>query len=358
MSATYRTIVTLAIVLGLCPGGRPAAAVDEDNIRCVEEAAKATRKFAAAILKHQYRCRERPSNPFTAMCNASLLPMMEKEVKKRDKAIARDCTHLDPDRALQYTGCPVPGCQGIDQSATAAGYQACMACASEVLVARLYRVTGNGCGNGFVDAGEECDGASDPRCTAQCTISSVCGNGVLEPREECDDSVAGNVCTQDDYQCVPQGLAKECTCVAPCALDPVPARVAFRTTSASGDHCGCTLADPNDVTCTGTSKVADLECGTLLVGGGLSAAPPGRMPDGSTLYVQLPVCSGNELIIGPDAGEGADPRKSCSKGVDDAGTPQCFLGPPIGVVNHTVSLSTCVINALTRDLRGTMNAAT
>jgi MYXO-CTERM domain-containing protein len=45
------------------------------------------------------------------------------------------------------------------------------------------------CGNGIVEAGEECDdGDGDDRdaCTIRCTTPK-CGDGVLEGREECDD---------------------------------------------------------------------------------------------------------------------------------------------------------------------------
>jgi cysteine-rich repeat protein len=60
------------------------------------------------------------------------------------------------------------------------------------------------CGDGHVDAGEQCDdGNFDPTdgCTTDCTI---CGNGVTTPPETCDD---GNLTSGDgcDANCTPSG---------------------------------------------------------------------------------------------------------------------------------------------------------
>jgi hypothetical protein len=43
------------------------------------------------------------------------------------------------------------------------------------------------CGNGVVDPGEECDtGGASATCTATCELVELCGNGVLDPGEVCD----------------------------------------------------------------------------------------------------------------------------------------------------------------------------
>src|SRR5262245_1100760 len=77
------------------------------------------------------------------------------------------------------------------------------------------------CGNGVVDAGEQCDdGASNgtpgDKCDAKCHLvggspggAVVCGNGVLEPGEQCDD---GN--TEDG-----DGCSSTCRLEAPLACD-------------------------------------------------------------------------------------------------------------------------------------------
>ena len=55
------------------------------------------------------------------------------------------------------------------------------------------------CGDGIVDPGEECDDdnlTSGDGCSARCTLESACGNGVIEGAEECDDgnAVSGDAC--------------------------------------------------------------------------------------------------------------------------------------------------------------------
>jgi hypothetical protein len=52
---------------------------------------------------------------------------------------------------------------------------------------------GNLCGNGVIDAGEQCDEATT-RCTA-CQITPVCGDGVTDSPEECDTAGASATCT-------------------------------------------------------------------------------------------------------------------------------------------------------------------
>ncbi len=69
------------------------------------------------------------------------------------------------------------------------------------------------CGNGILEAGEQCDDGntvSGDGCSANCTIEpppAVCGNGILEPGEECDD---GNTVSGDG-------------CSADCTIEPPPA---------------------------------------------------------------------------------------------------------------------------------------
>ena len=56
------------------------------------------------------------------------------------------------------------------------------------------------CGDGIVDAGEECDdGNTNPTdgCTNDCHVLAICGDGTLEGSEECDDhnNVSGDGCS-------------------------------------------------------------------------------------------------------------------------------------------------------------------
>ena len=56
------------------------------------------------------------------------------------------------------------------------------------------------CGNGFTEAGEECDDnntAAGDGCSSSCQLELGCGNGVVEAGEECDDNntAAGDCCS-------------------------------------------------------------------------------------------------------------------------------------------------------------------
>lgn len=58
------------------------------------------------------------------------------------------------------------------------------------------------CGDGVLDAGEECDDGNlmdGDGCSANCTITPYCGDGVLDAGEECDD---GNNVDGDDCSAV------------------------------------------------------------------------------------------------------------------------------------------------------------
>ena len=60
------------------------------------------------------------------------------------------------------------------------------------------------CGNGIVEAGEQCDdGNSDfgDGCTPNCQLEAYCGNGIVEAGEECDDgnNTSGDGCNVDCY---------------------------------------------------------------------------------------------------------------------------------------------------------------
>ena len=57
------------------------------------------------------------------------------------------------------------------------------------IAARATCLRGAACGNGIVDAGEQCDGSE--LCSTQCTIEN-CGNGFREGVEACDDGNASN----------------------------------------------------------------------------------------------------------------------------------------------------------------------
>ncbi len=212
------------------------------------------------------------------------------------------------------------------------------------------------CGNGEIDGSEECDAGSEnsdgtpDACRLNCRLPR-CGDGVLDTGEACEPSVAAAGCVGEE-QCVPAALAGGCSCVPACAVSPVPASFSLMVGSASGT-CGCTLGSAEAGACGAPgSNISDLACGDLLIGGGLSAVPPGRIPDGIRLTMAVAVCGGTDLILGPSAATGA---KDCSRGLDVTGAPRCFFGPPLPIPNLLPPVSTCVVNAISRDVTGTID---
>jgi len=89
-----------------------------------------------------------------------------------------------------------------------------------------------GCGNAIVTAGEQCDDGNTvggDGCDASCQLEGICGNGVLEVLEQCDD---GNLVDGD-------GCDGNCT-VTGCGNAIVTAGEQCDQGSANGDLC-CTL---------------------------------------------------------------------------------------------------------------------
>ena len=182
---------------------------------------------------------------------------------------------------------------------------------------------------------------------------SSCGDGVLDSDEACEPGLISTGCAATD-RCVPAGLARACTCLPRCAVSPLPTGWTLITGTPSGT-CGCTVESPTQVDCGSPgSNVRDLGCGDLLIGGGLSALSPGRVPDGARLVTAISLCGGTELIIGPSAGTGPT---DCSKGLDAEGDPQCFFGPPLPLPHEVAPISTCIVNAIRTDVTGTVDTA-
>jgi cysteine-rich repeat protein len=315
-------------------------------------------KFTKQKSKILSKCRERESNPATTACpdaadTERIGAAQAKMLNKINKKCAAD--KFDPSGAIGYTACAaIPGCSAVDQSPSAAGYVGCIECASDAMTDLVARVPSDGaCGNGKPDAGEECDDGNKRNgdgCSRNCLTEAVCGNGKLELRdEECDPAATPTGCP-DGLQCVTEELANECTCVPACTLDgPLPTRFSFTSKEPTG-VCGCTVNSIDEMTCgNAATKINDLGCGSLFIGGGLSTVPPGSTPDGATTFAAFTgFCSGDELFIGPDPGSGI---KDCS----DAG---CFYGPALPVRNTNKQLSACVLNTLNKPIQGTLNITT
>jgi cysteine-rich repeat protein len=279
------------------------AAPDKNDRKCIDATGAAIQKYTAAALKELSKCGEKPADPSTANCDTGL-PKITKAASTLNNTIAKKCKKLDPVRAFGYAGCQIPGCEGVDQSATAAGYQACVVCASEMTVAQMSRIR-NGCGNGFVDAGEQCDDGNivdGDGCSAACEIESICGNNAIESGEQCDppgniapSCAQGETCSmtcecigasvmcgdgvvEGDEQCDPPGnLAPSCAtgevcnsrceCAPPCdCCDLMPTQLQTTVKVGSG-ICGqlrnFRCSNDTNAAC---ANDADCNFGTCIVG--------------------------------------------------------------------------------------------
>ncbi|MCW5893160.1 MAG: DUF4215 domain-containing protein [bacterium] len=120
------------------------------------------------------------------------------------------------------------------------------------------------CGNGSLDADEECDDgntASGDGCSDACTLETTCGDGVIEGKEQCDDgnAVAGDGCSP---VCTPEVCGSG-------VVDPGETCDDGNTTP--GD--GCDAACQREPRCGDGTLDADEECddGNTVSGDGCSA---------------------------------------------------------------------------------------
>jgi cysteine-rich repeat protein len=222
--------------------------------------------------------------------------------------VAQDITELTLGTCATNTA--TPGALNIPQSA------ALMACP----------VVEPGCGNGIVDAGEDCE--IDSHCaagwicspTCACTLASLCGNGVLNVGEQCDEgednSDAANATCRTD--CLPQrcgdgitdtAFAETCETNAECAAgegcyqcgcEPPLGALTFRVAPGPAGNCPADdgafsflkIGPPLAGICSGSN--GDFSPGPLA----LEAGAPG--PDGiATLRLATRVVIGATL---PDPG--------------------------------------------------------
>ncbi len=159
------------------------------------------------------------------------------------------------------------------------------------------RCPGTGCGNGVVDGTEECDGADDGACPggcqADCTCGGFCGDGVVNGAEECDgaDDTAcpgrclgtcvcatcgdGDVnqpteqCDGSDDSACPQACQPDCTCGPFCGNNQID----------PGEECdgtgtgACAGSCQSDCTCAARCGDGVAEAGELCDPGNPPATP-------------------------------------------------------------------------------------
>ena len=180
------------------------------------------------------------------------------------------------------------------------------------------------CGNGFVEAGEECDGADLPReppcstaiCTAQCVVDASscepsCGDGLVEGEELCDGAqLAGATC----QELVPGSPGGVLACAVDCTYDVSQCTIP--------SNCGNGVIDVGEA-CDGMN-FGGLTCESLGFAGGALAC-------NASCNIVANGCSscGNGIV---NAGEQCD-------GVDFQGVTCGSLGYPQGTLTCTPSCS-------------------
>ncbi len=143
------------------------------------------------------------------------------------------------------------------------------------------------CGNGGLDAGEQCDPPSDGGCPGDCQpdcrcATAVCGDSLATPPEQCDGG--------DDTAC-PGACASDCTC---------------------GSFCGDGTTDPGEV-CDDGNPVdgdgCDHNCTPTTCGNAIRTA--GEECDGADASSCPGACQG-DCTCGPFCGDGAiDAGEQC-----------------------------------------------
>jgi len=154
-----------------------------------------------------------------------------------------------------------------------------------------------GCGNGLLDLGEQCDGAAgedstcaelgyynalgEPQCRADCTwdfsaCGGRCGDSIVEAEhgEQCDgDNLNGNTCQSLGFSGGVLSCSEFCQydlsgCVTACGNGYTEGQESCDDgNQAPGDGCSAVCAVETGWSCTGTPSVCTAACGDALIVG-------------------------------------------------------------------------------------------
>ncbi len=158
------------------------------------------------------------------------------------------------------------------------------------------------CGNGVLDAGEQCEPSLTPACTSSCKFP-VCGNGIVEPGESCEPPTpncincqlpgCGNGIVEAGEDCDPPGTGNCVSgCVfATCGDGVVEGAEQCEPTGAPGctDDCRTGTCDTPP---TGETEVACLSGSTGVIG--VAAGPGGALVTWNSVR-RLPAINGRRV---------------------------------------------------------------
>ncbi|HUC33374.1 MAG TPA: hypothetical protein VMS14_08220, partial [Ilumatobacteraceae bacterium] len=134
------------------------------------------------------------------------------------------------------------------------------------------------CGNGMIDAGEECDPPNSPTCDAVCQRIQTCGDGFQDAPEGCDDgnTESGDCCSatcQPEPQGMPCGVDdgnactdQGCNSSGACVVTPKPDGYICNDADVCtvNDHCvtgACTGGSGSDTDGDGDCDLKEQQCG-------------------------------------------------------------------------------------------------
>ena len=224
-------------------------------------------------------------------------------------------------------------------------------CPSSCLVAR--------CGDGYMcsepacaTAGpptilEECDGSADTACPGICQANCrcpepKCGNGILEAGEECEPPCSEDLPCGGGEIC---GVTCECVAKGPCDCGtPDPPTSLDLTSEPGSGTCG-------EVRNASDAVILSLDCGYTYVGGGgigVSARQESHL--GTTVY-PVACCYGTSLALTASTPADTGSQYNCS------GT-GCLVGGPVPIVLTPAPISTCVYNNVVADAWGSADCST
>jgi len=178
--------------------------------------------------------------------------------------------------------------------------------------------------------------------TSTTTTTNPCGNGMLDAGEECDGAIIREgVCNTKPVE--------ELTCSTECTIlgcGPLY-ELDFVNGSPTG-KCG-------EVRDGSGTVLKDLTCGGLNIGGGNGSTPEGPTPDGAINRYLLRCEDGNPTCtVNPTTGT---PAPASTEG--DCTTKGCNFGTPLPIeVPSQIVFSTCVVNKFAEPASGTVNPTT